>query len=204
MEQRSGETLNEVSEKLRREIREEECKLLFEAIPSLRKIIGGRRRGSADDAGQEQKKKKQQHSSRRHSVASQESVDRVEIFSDSGSHRLNYLIKKVISVISSIGDPIVLLIDDIQVSGNECLVFWLSVPCLTLCANFRQWANKTDLDVLKGEYTEVKLSQHLVTHTPDTFAIYCNTNTQQFSRPRRTRSCSSSRADHWRSRTIHF
>ena len=107
--------------KLRREIKEDEGNLLFEAIPSLRKIIGGEC-NKAEDV---------MH--RRHSCDACQHVEEeegtmpesLESFSEGGSHRLNYLIKRVISVISSIGDPIVCLIDDIQVSSLFLFMFFI-------------------------------------------------------------------------------
>mmetsp|Transcript_25283 Transcript_25283/g.60782 ORF Transcript_25283/g.60782 Transcript_25283/m.60782 type:complete len:1028 (+) Transcript_25283:177-3260(+) len=122
VEQRSHEDWIEVAEKLRREIDGDEGKILFEAIPSLRKII----------CGEPSSQKESDIESRPHFCEECQHLEEVKVdgvsenFSESGSNRLNYLIKRFVSVISSIGDPIVLLIDDIQ------------------------WANKTDLDVLKA------------------------------------------------------
>ena len=105
-----------MAEKLQREIKGDEGRLLFEAIPSLRKIIGG---NSTTNSGHSSRC----HQERRHSCEACQHIDEEEkvqesldSFSESGSHRINYLIKRFVSVISSIGDPIVLLIDDIQVS----------------------------------------------------------------------------------------
>mmetsp|Transcript_36638 Transcript_36638/g.77303 ORF Transcript_36638/g.77303 Transcript_36638/m.77303 type:complete len:1032 (-) Transcript_36638:196-3291(-) len=122
VEQRSQETRNEVAEKLRQETNGGEGRLLFGAIPSLRKLVEC---PHSNDA---------MHLS--HSCDACQYLyedegmmrDNLESFSKSegGSHRLNYLIKRVVSTISSIGDPIVILIDDIQ------------------------WANKTEMDALKA------------------------------------------------------
>lgn len=124
MEERSPETWNEVASKLRREIKGDECKLLLEAIPSLRKILGG---GHQQDIAIVHRR----HSNEAalHRIDEEEKAqESIVPYSDSGSHRLNHLMKRVVSVMSSIGDPIVFLIDDVQ------------------------WANKTDLDVLRGKY----------------------------------------------------
>ena len=115
VEQRSHEDWIEVAEKLRREIDGDEGKILFEAIPSLRKII----------CGEPSSQKESDIESRPHFCEECQHLEEVKVdgvsenFSESGSNRLNYLIKRFVSVISSIGDPIVLLIDDIQVSGSS-------------------------------------------------------------------------------------
>ena len=116
LEYRDKDTWDEVTKKLRRGIKGDECRLLSEAIPSLRKILGReciheeyvavQRRHSCDackhmdltQEGMEEKKEEQ-----------------VDIFSETSSLRLSHLITKFSTIISSMDDPIVLLVDDIQV-----------------------------------------------------------------------------------------
>jgi predicted ATPase len=83
-----GDDREEVVMALKREIHENDGSLLCDAIPSLRNII--------------------------RDTCSEESVD--ELASTKNRfHRLNYLLKKFIRVISSTGDPIIFLLDDMQV-----------------------------------------------------------------------------------------
>ena len=103
VENRCEEEREEVSQKLRKEIKGDE-RLLFEAIPSLRRIITG---GDCFPVEEEEGK--------------------LESQVEHSSHRFLYLIRRIICAISSIGDPIVFLIDDVQ------------------------WANKTEIEVLRGE-----------------------------------------------------
>lgn len=103
VESRCQEEREEVSKKLRKEIKGDE-RLLFEAIPSLRRIITG---GDCYPVEEEEGK--------------------LESQVEHSSHRFLYLIRRIICAISSIGDPIVFLIDDVQ------------------------WANKTEIEVLRGE-----------------------------------------------------
>ncbi|KAL7547914.1 hypothetical protein ACHAWF_011188 [Thalassiosira exigua] len=121
--QRGEEAREEVAEKLRSEIKGEEAKLLIEAIPSLRKLIG------VDFAVEEKSKRRHSCDGCQHHVDVHESVgglDGSQIYSESSGNRFIYLIKRVVSVISSVGDPIVFLVDDVQ------------------------WANKTEIDALKA------------------------------------------------------
>ncbi|KAL7541321.1 hypothetical protein ACHAXR_010809 [Thalassiosira sp. AJA248-18] len=126
VEERSQDTWNEVTHKLRQEIKTDEGKLLFQAIPSLRKIIGS-------ECQQDEVVLNRRHSCDaciHYETEEEEKIpETLDSFSESSSHRLNYLIKRVVAIISSIGDPIVFLIDDIQ------------------------WANKTEIDVLKALMT---------------------------------------------------
>ena len=83
----------ELVTKFTREIKREERILLFEALPALRRII--------DDGS-----------------GSCESDTKVfgTLESSSRAHRLNYSIRKFVSIISSASGPIILLLDDMQVS----------------------------------------------------------------------------------------
>ena len=121
VEQRGDDTRTEVVTKLQREIKAEEGRLLLEAIPSLRKIISG---AECKEHGAECQQQggctfNQHVVHRRYSCEidqrGEEEKRSCDIFSESGSHHFIYLIKRVVSVISSVGDPIVFLIDDIQV-----------------------------------------------------------------------------------------
>lgn len=107
-----------MAEKLRREIKGEEGKLLVEAIPSLRKIIGvdelyNHHNKEGEQAGVTITTGKRRHSCHACQHLEEEKVqNNLDSFSESGSHRLYYVIKRFVSVISSIGDPIVLLIGE--------------------------------------------------------------------------------------------
>jgi len=119
VEQRSTETWNEVANKLRSEIKgEQDGKLLSQAIPSLRKILRHDHEEEQKDVTQQQQQQRR-HScdACQHVTEEEEKIpDSKDILSESRSHRFIFLIKRVVSVMSSIGDPIVCLIDDIQVS----------------------------------------------------------------------------------------
>lgn len=132
--------MQEVAVKLRQVIRgEDEGKLLLDAIPSLRKIIGGDYYATSastnvtstndtdvtlwgDNNGHHHDHSKYIHRSKHSCDACKDVILEHEEESEmldgfeTRSHRFNYLIKQFVSVISSIGDPIVCLIDDIQVS----------------------------------------------------------------------------------------
>ncbi|KAL7549174.1 hypothetical protein ACHAWF_012443 [Thalassiosira exigua] len=143
VEQRSEEDWSEVAEKLRGEIRGDEGRLLLEAIPSLGKIVGRRSRSSRSSSRPPKTTAARGEgaaaaSERRHSAGrscpacrhGEEEEEKVaegpDVSLDCGGHRFVHLIKRVASVMSNIGDPIVFLIDDIQ------------------------WANKTEIDVLRA------------------------------------------------------
>lgn len=99
----------ELANKLRREIQMEERTLLFEAIPALQRIIGL----ECDCYPIDENCHHQYHSC----AACQEETKISDNFeSESRAHRLNYLIRKFVSVMSDLGDPIILLLDDMQVS----------------------------------------------------------------------------------------
>lgn len=88
--------------KLKSGVQRDERTLLFEAIPSLQNLIGDHT--TIDENCQYG-----------HEAASQS----LEL-SDSGrAQRFNYIIRKFVSVITDLGDPIILLLDDMQVR-----VFW--------------------------------------------------------------------------------
>ena len=124
VEQRDQETWEELKHKLRHEVKGEEVKLLFEAIPSLRKIFGE----DNDFVHHHNASSGKFIANRRHSCSAcsnhhLHTIDEEEklqhslyVSSENRNHILNQLIKRVTSVMSSIGDPIVFLIDDIQVS----------------------------------------------------------------------------------------
>ena len=84
---------------MRREIcGDAEGKILFEAIPALRDIMAC----------------KEPHTSEEEKKAAEHVED--DNFTESRLHRLNYLLKKFVNIISNMGDPVVLLVDDLQVS----------------------------------------------------------------------------------------
>eukprot|EP00579_Thalassiosira_antarctica_P001271 CAMPEP_0201865614 /NCGR_PEP_ID=MMETSP0902-20130614/441_1 /ASSEMBLY_ACC=CAM_ASM_000551 /TAXON_ID=420261 /ORGANISM="Thalassiosira antarctica, Strain CCMP982" /LENGTH=874 /DNA_ID=CAMNT_0048390405 /DNA_START=134 /DNA_END=2756 /DNA_ORIENTATION=- len=114
VEHRDKDTRQELANKLRREIQREERTLLFEAIPALRRIIGGRCYPVDENY----------HPHHSCDACQDETKISHNLESNSRAHRLNYLIRKFVSVMSDVGDPIILLLDDMQ------------------------WANKEELDLL--------------------------------------------------------
>lgn len=107
LEQMGQDEWNEVTKKLKKEISVDEGKLLVEAIPSLKKVITA---GLGDAV-----KPLTSAGAQTYDFKDTGSVGDVTI-ADGRFHRLNYVLKKFISVISSTGDPIIFLIDDMQVS----------------------------------------------------------------------------------------
>lgn len=107
LEQMGQDEWNEVTKKLKKEISVDEGKLLVEAIPSLKKVITAGLGGAV--------KPLTSAGAQTYDFKDTGSVGDVTI-ADGRFHRLNYVLKKFISVISSTGDPIIFLIDDMQVS----------------------------------------------------------------------------------------
>lgn len=94
LEERGGNDWEKIANKLKDEFDADQGKLLVEAIPSLKKIV----EVSNDQA----------------IVASLTRNEEAPI-TEGRAHQLCFLLKKFIRVISSTGDPIVFLIDDMQV-----------------------------------------------------------------------------------------
>ena len=113
VEQKDEDTLNEVVHKLRQEIKGDEKRLLYEATPSLRRMVG-----DVSHEHQERVVHRKHSCDLCHHMEEEEekTLEAFDGFSEGRSHRLKYLIKRVASTISSVGDPIVCLFDDIQVS----------------------------------------------------------------------------------------
>lgn len=117
LEQRGEVAWREVVQALKGDIKDDEGRLLCEAIPVLKKII------TCDHLGGHASRMDDKESSHRHQYPleqeekkeSERSFEDEDSFTESRSHRLNYLMKKFIKIISNVGDPIVLLIDDMQV-----------------------------------------------------------------------------------------
>ena len=92
---------------MRKDIKGSDSKLLCEAIPSLRKILGVRMHrlhscDLCDNDGDEDDWNIREDG-------------KVHFLENYGGTSLTYLMRRVVTIISSIGDPIVCLIDDIQV-----------------------------------------------------------------------------------------
>ncbi len=133
LEGRGSEAWREVAMKLKREIGIEEGRVLFDAIPALKRIF------TCEDAYREdssltsrengsQIRNDRNLPSNRNKIhgcysleeeekkQSDRSLESRHDYTESRAHRLNNLLKKFIHAISSVGDPIVLLVDDVQVS----------------------------------------------------------------------------------------
>ena len=126
VEQRGQDEWDEVVSKVRRDIKGDESELLSKAIPSLRRILIGGSSNEQVTLLQNINVHSCDKSCQQHRIE-EEKKQEDNIFSESQS-RLTYLIKKFITIISNIGDPIVLLLDDMQ------------------------WASTTDLNVLQSIY----------------------------------------------------
>eukprot|EP00970_Alexandrium_tamarense_P011175 scaffold2372_cov198-Alexandrium_tamarense.AAC.38 len=117
LEKRGDASWNEVANPLRHEIHKTDHRqILFEAIPSLRRIFEGRRGGATVCIG---------GSSSEDLSNSNRSLNETTAEVRSSHTKLHYLMKKFIRIVSSVGDPIVMLLDDMQ------------------------WANASSLDLLK-------------------------------------------------------
>lgn len=107
--QRGEDELGEITNKVQRQMKEDERELLCNAIPSLRKIMLNTSCHLKKETGQ----RLCSEINKLHNIKEEEE-ESVDIYSE--SHRLIHLIKKFTTIISSIGDPIVLVLDDVQVS----------------------------------------------------------------------------------------
>lgn len=159
LERRGPDDWKEVTDKLRAVIKKEEGRVLYEAIPALKKILTCDNLHDTDDEEQDvtsnsserlrrksessavlQKKSRSftlsttlssnslfrnLHDQEEEKERSDTSINHEEddFQSESRSHRLNYLMKKFIHAISTVGDPIVLLIDDMHVSVTSKIIF---------------------------------------------------------------------------------
>jgi predicted ATPase len=119
---------------LKKEFQKDEGSLLCEAIPSLRDVIEDR--------------------------CDQVSSNRSESADDLAStknrfHMLSYLVKKFIRVISSIGDPIIFLLDDMQVRfASACAATYLLlilrlVSSILYHLYVEKWSDTSSLDLVR-------------------------------------------------------
>lgn len=133
LEERGCEAWREVAEKLKREIGMEDGRVLFEAIPALERIFIRNENSRGESSSSRHENWSQFHSDTIHAQnrnnnigyflleeeekkQSDRSLESRHGYTEIRLHRLNHLLKKFIHAISSVGDPIILLVDDVQVS----------------------------------------------------------------------------------------